>query len=179
MRDKFFDTWEKRNQESDIDKREELEEEMADLLRQYVWENYADLEEDEEQIAVLKRDFESDLPHRVLADAINVEVDMCRRFRYMDGRGVFDTQERERKSIPPSIRDKVLERDDHQCVKCGTDEELTLHHIIPRSQGGMDAMSNYAMVCDDCHIQAHAGNFGSKRMAYEDIDDFWDEFCQE
>lgn len=175
MKDQFYEVWEQRNNETDPDERELAEAEMASLLRQYSRENFPQLS-DAEKVAALKRDFESDLPHVVLADAIGVDVDLCRRFRYYNNRGVIDTETQERKSIPPSIKDEIRERDGG-CVRCEDEEDLTLHHIIPLSQGGMNAKSNYAMLCDDCHIKAHAGNYGSKRMAYEDKDEFWEDFC--
>jgi len=37
------------------------------------------------------------------------------------------------------------------------DEELHAHHVIPRSQGGEDAISNLALVHLYCHQQVHKG----------------------
>lgn len=38
-------------------------------------------------------------------------------------------------------RVRVFERDGYRCVKCKSQEDLTLDHIRPRSKGGTDAGS--------------------------------------
>jgi 5-methylcytosine-specific restriction endonuclease McrA len=38
------------------------------------------------------------------------------------------------------------------------DEELQIHHRIPRAHGGTDAYANLELVHDYCHQQIHAGN---------------------
>ena len=57
--------------------------------------------------------------------------------------------------IPPTVRAAVLERDGHQCVTCGSGDDLTLHHVIPRKDGGKNAADNLVTLCVDCHIRQH------------------------
>ena len=43
---------------------------------------------------------------------------------------------------------------DH-CVACGSTEQLTQHHLVPRSMGGNDEDSNLLTLCGSCHAKAH------------------------
>lgn len=43
---------------------------------------------------------------------------------------------------------------DH-CVACGSKENLTQHHLVPRSIGGSDEDSNLLTLCGTCHAKAH------------------------
>jgi 5-methylcytosine-specific restriction endonuclease McrA len=59
--------------------------------------------------------------------------------------------------IPDAVRRQVLDRDNDQCVVCGTNWRLELHHVVYRSQGGTHDESNLATLCQDCHRRIHAG----------------------
>jgi 5-methylcytosine-specific restriction endonuclease McrA len=51
----------------------------------------------------------------------------------------------------------------YKCAKCGTSEELTLHHALPKSRGGTDRISNLICLCWPCHCSEH------KRLTGETI----------
>ncbi|WP_296747180.1 RecQ family ATP-dependent DNA helicase [Mesorhizobium sp.] len=56
------------------------------------------------------------------------------------------------------IRLQVLERDNHRCVSCSTpvrSAEADIHHLLPRSMGGTDELSNLITLCDGCHAVHH------------------------
>jgi len=42
-----------------------------------------------------------------------------------------------------------------QCATCGNPENLVLHHIKPRSEGGGTDASNLQILCDECHRRVH------------------------
>jgi 5-methylcytosine-specific restriction endonuclease McrA len=50
---------------------------------------------------------------------------------------------------------KVLERDGWRCRKCGSLENLQVHHKIRRSQQGNDNLDNLATLCAYCHTAEH------------------------
>ena len=50
---------------------------------------------------------------------------------------------------------KVLERDNWQCQRCGSLENLQIHHKIKRSQQGNDALENLVTLCAYCHMKEH------------------------
>jgi len=51
------------------------------------------------------------------------------------------------------IRQWVLIRDNHICYRCGQKggRNLTVHHIIPRTEGGTYEMDNLITLCSTCH----------------------------
>jgi 5-methylcytosine-specific restriction endonuclease McrA len=49
----------------------------------------------------------------------------------------------------------VLERDQWKCQKCGSLENLQVHHKIKRSQQGNDALENLVTLCSYCHMAEH------------------------
>ena len=48
-------------------------------------------------------------------------------------------------------RKKIKEAWDHKCAYCGSDKELTIDHITPRSKGGADVTKNVVCACHDCN----------------------------
>lgn len=71
-----------------------------------------------------------------------------RYYQMRDERRVSYTEWRRR-------REKVLSRDNHQCVNCRCEKQLEVHHIVPVSAGGEDGISNLCTLCSDCHRRAH------------------------
>jgi len=49
----------------------------------------------------------------------------------------------------------VLEHNDWQRQKCGSLENLHVHHRIKRSQQGDDALGNLVTLCAYCHMEEH------------------------
>ena len=50
------------------------------------------------------------------------------------------------------FREAVLLRDGQRCMYCGcTDQVMTLDHILPRSKGGSDHLSNLVPACRPCN----------------------------
>ncbi|MCL1972685.1 MAG: HNH endonuclease [Endomicrobia bacterium] len=60
------------------------------------------------------------------------------------------------KIVRAGIRWQTFERDDFKCVACGksADDGAILHvdHILPRSKGGKDEITNYQTLCHVCNI---------------------------
>lgn len=42
------------------------------------------------------------------------------------------------------------------CARCGRNESIEKHHIIPKSEGGPDADKNKKELCSACHDYIHA-----------------------
>lgn len=56
------------------------------------------------------------------------------------------------------MRLQVLKRDSYRCVSCSTpvkSSEADIHHLLPRSMGGTDELSNLVTLCDGCHAAHH------------------------
>jgi 5-methylcytosine-specific restriction endonuclease McrA len=69
------------------------------------------------------------------------------------------------------VRTAVLKRDGYRCVNCGqTGTELHVHHIIPRSEGGTNDLSNLVTLCGKCHsIQDAKGHKLIQKRLDEDL----------
>lgn len=52
--------------------------------------------------------------------------------------------------VPNQTRYKVILRDKH-CLRCGTQDELTIDHISPICRGGRDDFSNLQTLCMRCN----------------------------
>lgn len=50
------------------------------------------------------------------------------------------------------LRNRALERDGFRCVKCSIPGRLEVDHIVPKSNGGSDDLSNLQTLCRSCHI---------------------------
>ncbi|MCX7607278.1 MAG: HNH endonuclease [Bacteroidia bacterium] len=51
----------------------------------------------------------------------------------------------------PLTRQNIFKRDGFRCGYCGTSHNLTVDHIIPRSQGGGDSWENLITACEPCN----------------------------
>lgn len=59
------------------------------------------------------------------------------------------------RSIPPTLRRKILKAHDHKCAQCGRDLRQSGHHIdhiIPFSKGGLTAEDNLQALCPKCNL---------------------------
>jgi hypothetical protein len=53
--------------------------------------------------------------------------------------------------VPASLRRAVLERDGHQCVRCGSTADLSIDHVYPQSLGGRSIPENLRTLCRPCN----------------------------
>ena len=58
-------------------------------------------------------------------------------------------------SVPPRLREKVLARDGHRCVCCGSMRTLHAHHVKLWSRGGKTVIENLVTLCNGCHGLVH------------------------
>jgi len=56
-----------------------------------------------------------------------------------------------RTAIPSEVRREVWRRDQGQCAKCGSRENLEYDHIVPVSQGGSNTARNVELLCEGCN----------------------------
>lgn len=74
--------------------------------------------------------------------------------------------------VPSEVRDRVIDRDGQCCRVCGRWVEYpALHHVVFRSQGGLDVPSNLITIGwlpgHDCHLTiAHGANARSWREIF-------------
>lgn len=56
-----------------------------------------------------------------------------------------------REPIPENVRLFVWQRDNGQCVRCGSRERLEFDHIIPVVAGGSNTERNIQLLCESCN----------------------------
>lgn len=62
------------------------------------------------------------------------------------------------------IRHYIRYRDDHRCKSCGVKtHDGEVHHIRPRSKGGLDNPDNLIYLCMECHKE-HTKKLVSKKV---------------
>lgn len=55
-----------------------------------------------------------------------------------------------------NYRDLVYERDEWRCRFCGTEERLSIDHIVPLSRGGTNDLDNLQTLCRSCNSKKGA-----------------------
>lgn len=69
-------------------------------------------------------------------------------------------------------RRAVLERDEHQCVRCTHPHGLQVHHRRPRGAGGTSrpeiayGMANLVTLCLHCHEETESRRENARRFGY-------------
>ncbi len=59
------------------------------------------------------------------------------------------------------VREYLLEKWSRECAYCGArDTRLEINHIVPRSHGGSDRVSNLTLACRSCRERRRATNLG-------------------
>lgn len=53
------------------------------------------------------------------------------------------------------LRDRVFSVKGRYCSKCGSDNDLEVHHIRPIKFGGTNDIDNLEVLCDTCHHRRH------------------------
>ena len=56
-----------------------------------------------------------------------------------------------KRDVSGSQRKRVLARDQHRCVICGSTKQLEVDHRRALMNGGDNKLGNLATLCDDCH----------------------------
>jgi 5-methylcytosine-specific restriction endonuclease McrA len=69
-------------------------------------------------------------------------------------------------------RHRVFKRDEYQCVYCGSQKELTIDHVQPRSRGGRNTWTNLVTCCSKCNHKKgnktpEEANMKLRRKPYE------------
>jgi 5-methylcytosine-specific restriction endonuclease McrA len=54
---------------------------------------------------------------------------------------------------PAFTRFNVFLRDGFQCAYCGSHEDLTFDHVVPRSKGGRTSWENIVAACSPCNLR--------------------------
>lgn len=124
----------------------------------------------EVQICRLHEHCEEKIESGLIAKAVGCSESYARRFSYEPERGGFQkdwSKSNQNEKVSPGARTKIIRRDGGCCLRCGTSEDLEVHHIQPISQGGTNDDANLATLCVSCHHSAHGGSKTSGEIVYQ------------
>lgn len=57
-----------------------------------------------------------------------------------------------RPKVGAKVRQMVYDRDGHKCVYCGTGEDLSIDHVQPLTNGGLNRKENMVTSCRPCNV---------------------------
>jgi ATP adenylyltransferase len=85
-----------------------------------------------------------------------INLCMDKLVEYEDKRGdkIWEHRATDREAISGSVRYQVLLRAGRRCESCGAsvaDKAIDVDHIVPRSLGGLNDISNYQALCWECN----------------------------
>jgi CRISPR/Cas system Type II protein with McrA/HNH and RuvC-like nuclease domain len=60
---------------------------------------------------------------------------------------------RHKSKMMKANRTRIYKRDQHQCVYCGSNKDLTLDHVMPKSRGGGNDWTNLVTSCFKCNLK--------------------------
>jgi len=58
---------------------------------------------------------------------------------------------KQRQGISGTTIKKLREKYENKCGKCGREENLQIHHIVPIKEGGDNSFDNLILLCDICY----------------------------
>lgn len=101
----------------------------------------------------LLKDFEQ-LTQDEIEELINLCRDKLVEFEDKRGDRIWEHRATDREAISGSIRYEVLKRASRRCENCGVsidERPIDVDHIIPRSIGGANDITNYQALCNICN----------------------------
>ena len=113
----------------------------------------------------------SELNSEEVQQLISLCHEELKHFENTRGDSVWDHRGRYRRLVSGSVRYSVFKRANFHCELCGIradDRALEVDHIIPKSLGGADDITNYQALCFSCN--ASKGNRDSTDLAGNRID---------
>jgi len=104
-------------------------------------------------------------------------IDLCHnkvnQFKEHHGDKVWQHRSRNRKAMSGTVRYEVLKRSNYRCELCGInaeDKALEVDHIVPKSLGGKDDLTNYQALCYTCNASKGNRDDLNLRVARVDYD---------
>jgi hypothetical protein len=97
--------------------------------------------------------------------AVDVKADERGHFIGIPSARSAPTRPRAKQNIPPALRRAILARDQGRCrvPGCTHTSFVDVHHIVPRSEGGLNDPDNLLTICCGHHRATHRGELGIER----------------
>lgn len=72
------------------------------------------------------------------------------------------------RDVRPVMKKRIIYIFGGECAICGNPENLEIHHIIPRAEGGTNDIANLLPLCHECHCAIHKTKEISGKKTYEE-----------
>ncbi len=95
-----------------------------------------------------------ELTQEQIDELINLCMDKLVEYEDKRGDTIWEHRATDREAISGSVRYQVLLRAGRRCESCGVsvaDKAIDVDHIVPRSLGGLNDISNYQALCWECN----------------------------
>ena len=114
----------------------------------------------------------SQLTPEQIDELINLCMDKLVEYEQERGARIWQHRATDREAISGSVRFNVLLRAGRRCESCGAsvaDKPIDVDHIVPRSLGGLNDISNYQALCSECNTNKgnrNSTNFQEVEKSY-------------
>jgi len=92
----------------------------------------------------------------ILAAVFNGPIEDGKSSKFYVDKFIRENSHAKRIKLQPSLRFKILHRDQYRCQTCGASAaggaDLHIDHILPVSKGGTNDESNLRALCSECNI---------------------------
>jgi 5-methylcytosine-specific restriction endonuclease McrA len=72
------------------------------------------------------------------------------------------------RDVRPIMKKRIIYIFGGECAICGNPENLEIHHIIPRAEGGTNDIANLLPLCHECHCAIHKMKEIHGKKTYEE-----------
>lgn len=167
--------WEETDERPETDQtRDEVDVEMREFLSSILEREVTETASYKTQIQSILDTVECDVENGRLADVVGCSKSYVARFEYDEDRKQAIEREwwREyrKESVSSAMREQIVRRDNNQCRRCGSTDNLQVHHITPVTAGGENKDQNLATLCKECHKLAHGGSWTSPSVVYDEFE---------
>lgn len=103
---------------------------------------------------ILQGKYANDLDRKRAQEVLDALGQKRRKYKEQALRRMLVTERRRIfQKRQPQLMLALIERDGCQCKQCGSQDDLTVDHIIPLSKGGSDDLDNLQLLCQSCNSQ--------------------------
>jgi hypothetical protein len=106
--------------------------------------------EEAEELDSLKRELNLS-EKELLMELIRFKKKYLEKTKYHQTQRRMADKSHETKTIPAQVKRDVYERSQRKCEKCHSQYRLEIHHLKPRSHGGVHEINNLKLLCYHCH----------------------------
>jgi hypothetical protein len=87
----------------------------------------------------------------IIPAPVNIKKNKCEKHVHARAYTLEESANLNGINIPQALRETVFLKDNCKCVRCESEEDLTVDHIFPQSIGGTHLLTNLRTLCRSCN----------------------------